>query len=85
MNAIEMNAKKGNLSEIISLSPTLKGQCMLVEMERVVRLADQMETLAIKKATTELNQLISVLKAELLDGLKALKKARIKLSECQVA
>ncbi len=85
MNAIEMNAKKGNLSEIISLSPTLKGQCMLVEMERVVRLADQMEILAIKKATTELNQLISVLKAELLDGLKALKKARIKLSECQVA
>lgn len=85
MNAIEINAKKGKASEIISMSHTLKGQCMLVEMERVVKLADKIEILAMKNALTEVNKLIPTLKSELQNGLIALKEARIKLSERQVA
>ncbi len=58
MNAIEMNAKEGNASKIILLSHTLKGQCMLVKMERVVKLANKIEILAMKNAIAELTQLI---------------------------
>ncbi len=81
MNAIEMNAKEGNASKIILLSHTLKGQCMLVKMERVVKLANKIEILAMKNAIAELTQLIPDLKYELQKGLEALKKARIELSD----
>lgn len=85
MNAIEMNAKKGKAVEIISLSHTLKGQCLLVEMERVVKLADKIEILAMKNEIAELNKLIPVLKYELQKGLLTLKEARIKVSEGKLA
>ncbi len=83
MTSIETNAKKGNVSEIISLAHTLKGQCMIVEMERVVRLAEQIETLAMKNALAEINQLVPALKSELQSGLKALKEARVKIGEAE--
>lgn len=83
MTSIETNAKKGSVSEISSLAHTLKGQCMIVEMERVVKLAEQIETLAMKNALAEINQLVPALKSELQKGLKALKEARVKISEAE--
>ena len=80
MDSIETNAKKGKAFELISLSHTLKGQCMLVEMETVIKLADQIETLAAENALTDINQLIPILKSELQRGLKALNEARAKIS-----
>lgn len=83
MTAIETSAKRGLAYEIIPLSHTLKGQCMLVQMQSVVKLADRIEILAMKNALSELNQCIPDLKLELQKGLKALKKARIELTESE--
>lgn len=81
MTSIEVSAKKGNAAEIVSLSHTLKGQCMIVEMERVVKLANQIETLAAKNELNAVKQLIPALKSELQNGLKALKEARANIGE----
>ena len=83
MTSIEANAKTGNAAEIASLSHTLRGQCMIVEMERVIKLASQIETLSVKNSLTEVKPLIPALRSELENGLKALKEERVRISEAE--
>ncbi len=79
MEAIELNAGKSNTSEIILPAHTIKGQCMLVEMENAVELAQQIEELAKQNSLSELKLLIPVLRAAITEGLHALQFALTEL------
>ena len=85
MQAIETNAANGNTAEIILPAHTIKGQCMHVEMQRVIELATQIEHLAKENSLSDILPLIPVLKSELIEGLEALQNARMELYKEKVA
>lgn len=85
MESIEINATKGNTSEIALLAHAIKGQCMNVEMKNVIDLAGQIEVLARQNSLAELMPLVPTLKSALIEGLEALEVARMELPSEKVA